>query len=64
LQVRLGAAAALATALGTMLYEVPQYDTASFGMAAAVLCCVGLVASLPPVRRVFKIDPATALRIE
>lgn len=62
--IGLGAAAALATALGTMLYEVPQYDTASFGMAAAVLCCVGLVASLPPVRRVFKIDPATALRIE
>ncbi|HVY42410.1 MAG TPA: hypothetical protein VG966_05220, partial [Hyphomicrobiaceae bacterium] len=54
----------VATALGTMLYEVQQYDPASFGIAAAVLCCVGLVASLPPVRRVFKIDPATALRIE
>ena len=60
----LGAASALASLLGALLYEVSARDAVSFGLASVFLLAVGLASSLPPVRRVFRIDPTTSLRIE
>jgi putative ABC transport system permease protein len=59
-----GAASALASLVGTLLYEVNPHDAITFGAASVFLLGVGLISSLPPVRRVFRIDPTTALRAE
>ena len=62
----LGAAGAVAlTHLMTdMLYGVTPTDPAVFGMVAAVLMSVAVVASLVPSLRAARIQPATALRCE
>jgi putative ABC transport system permease protein len=60
----LGAASILASLVGALLYEVNARDAISFGLASVSLLGIGLASSLPPVRHIFRIDPATALRIE
>jgi len=62
----LGAAGAVAlTHLMTdMLYGVTPTDPAVFGVVAAVLMTVAVVASLVPSLRAARIRPATALRCE
>lgn len=54
----------LARWLRSMLFAVQPHDPAIYGAVAAVLAFSSLVALLVPARRVFKINPATALRAE
>jgi putative ABC transport system permease protein len=60
----LGGAAALVSLAGALLYEVQPRDAVSFSAASACLLAVGLAASLPPIRRVVRLDPTAALRHE
>jgi ABC-type antimicrobial peptide transport system permease subunit len=62
----LGFAGALAFArvLRSMLHGVSAVDPIAFGLAAATLVMVALLATLLPARRAAAIDPLTALRTE
>jgi putative ABC transport system permease protein len=60
----LGGAVALVSLVRALLYEVQPRDIVSFGAAATFLLAVGLAASLPPIRRVVRLDPTAALRHE
>jgi ABC-type antimicrobial peptide transport system permease subunit len=68
--IGIGVAAGLAAAslmtrwLAALLYGVAPLDPATFAGAAAVLACVGLLASGIPARRAARIDPMEALRSE
>ena len=59
------AVAAGATRLMTsLLFGVSPMDPATFGVVAAILCAVALVASWIPARRAAGVDPVEALRAE
>jgi predicted permease len=58
------AAFAMARVLATMLYEVPERDPLTFGVAPAVLLAVACLASAAPALRASRVDPALALRSE
>jgi putative ABC transport system permease protein len=60
----LAGAVALVGLVRALLYEVQPRDIVSFGAAATFLLAVGLAASLPPIRRVVRLDPTAALRHE
>jgi ABC-type lipoprotein release transport system permease subunit len=47
-----------------MLYGVGSSDPASFGVCAAVLLVVALVAALIPARRASRVDPLVAMRAD
>ena len=57
--------ASLATrVLTTTLYGVDPLDPVTFGVVAAVLLTVAMLASYVPARRATKVDPISALRAE
>jgi len=62
--VALGLAAAwlLARWIGSLLYGIQPHDWASFSAPAAVLLPMALLASVAPLWRAMRIDPARALR--
>jgi ABC-type antimicrobial peptide transport system permease subunit len=51
-------------AMEQMLYGIAPDDPWTFGLAAAVVVAVGVVAVLPPAVRAARIDPTAALRHE
>jgi predicted permease len=64
--VLLGVAGSLAATrlLAKMLFGVEPADPATFGAAAAALCCVALIAVYFPARRASRVDPVLTLRHE
>jgi predicted permease len=60
----LGAAAASARVLGSLLFRVGGFDLASFGLATAILGAVALAACGLPARRAAQVEPSVALRAE
>jgi predicted permease len=50
--------------LGSLLYGVTALDARSFATAAAVLTVAALLATVAPVRRVLRLDPLHALKVE
>ena len=57
-------AAGTAFIMRSMLFGLSPLDPVSFGVAAAVLLAVVLLASLIPARRASSVDPMNALRYE
>ena len=64
--VVIGVALALAGTrlLGSLLYAVPATDPATYGVVAAVMIGIALLASLAPAYRAARVDPAVTLRDE
>jgi predicted permease len=64
--VVLGAGSAFATthALSSSLFGVTTYDPVTFATVLALVAAVGSIALYLPARRVARIDPVTALRME
>ena len=60
----LAAAFALTRVIRGMLYEVSATDPATFVAVSALLVIVSLASCLVPARRVTKVDPLIALRVE
>jgi putative ABC transport system permease protein len=66
LGILLGSAGAMAAGrmLASILYATSAVDAVSFGVAAAVLACAALGASLVPAWRAARVNPIVALRAE
>jgi putative ABC transport system permease protein len=68
LVVGLGLALALATAAGAgiqnILFGVSARDPLTYGVVAALITVVSLIATLVPARRATRVDPMVALRVE
>jgi putative ABC transport system permease protein len=64
--VALGTAGAFALTrtMATMLFGVKPTDPLTFGVIAAVMLVVAVVASFVPARRALRVDPVTALRAD
>jgi predicted permease len=60
----LAGAFALTRIIKTLLFEVSVLDPLAFGVAAATMLVIGLVASLVPASRASRVDPVAALRSE
>jgi putative ABC transport system permease protein len=60
----LGGAAAASRLIESQLFGVNALDPATYVLAALVLVATALMAAYPPVRRVERVDPVTALRTE
>jgi hypothetical protein len=60
----LALAAAGARIVGHLLYGSADADWIFYASAAAVVVCVGFVASIVPARRAAAVEPLTALRSE
>jgi ABC-type antimicrobial peptide transport system permease subunit len=52
----------LASTLQTFLYGVTPHDAVSFGVVAAVLLLVSVLASIVPARRAARVDPVKVLK--
>lgn len=50
--------------MAALLYEVPTSDPLTFAMATFFVLAIGTAASYLPARRVARVDPAVALRVE
>jgi predicted permease len=59
-----GLAAAAAKVLRNILFGFIPFDPVSFGAGLLLFAAVALAASIAPVRRALRIDPASALRYE
>jgi predicted permease len=61
-----GVAAAMAAGrvLAFLLFGLRATDVQTIGGAALILCLAALIASYVPVRRAWRLDPTTALRLE
>jgi putative ABC transport system permease protein len=57
-------AAAAAKVMRNILFGFIPFDMASFGAGLLAFGAVALLASIAPVRRALRIDPASALRYE
>jgi putative ABC transport system permease protein len=64
LAIGLGASAALAGVLRSLLFQLQPRDPLTFVVAAVVLAAVALAASYLPTRRAMRVDPLVALRYE
>ncbi len=62
--IGLAGAAGVGRLLARYLYEVTPADSATLLAAAATLSSCSLLATLSPIRRALRVDPAIALRIE
>jgi predicted permease len=62
--VGLGAAAALAQLVESLLFGVRSTDWPTFAGAAVLLIAIGAVAAYWPARRAARVDPMMALRVE
>jgi ABC-type antimicrobial peptide transport system permease subunit len=62
--VGLGAAAALAQLLESLLFGVRSTDWPTFAGAAVLLVTIGAAAAYWPARRAARVDPMMALRVE
>jgi ABC-type antimicrobial peptide transport system permease subunit len=51
-------------AILSLLFEVPERDPWTFGVAFPVLLLIALAAAWIPARRAARVDPLTALRYE
>jgi ABC-type antimicrobial peptide transport system permease subunit len=58
----LALALALANLLGSLMWEIRAWDPAAFGSGTAVLALAVISASMAPVMRASRVDPAEALR--
>jgi len=54
----------LTRVLSSLRYDARPLDGISYLVAAAIFCCVGLAASLPPARRAAMVEPMEVLRAE
>jgi ABC-type antimicrobial peptide transport system permease subunit len=50
--------------VSSRLFGLVAADPVTFGLAAAVLCTVAVVAALVPAQRASRVDPVAALRCE
>ena len=55
---------ALTRLMTTMLFGVRPTDPLTFGVFAAIMLVVAMIASFVPARRALQVDPVTALRGE
>jgi putative ABC transport system permease protein len=62
--IGLAAAAGLTRFLATLLFGVQAMDLLTFGVMAALMLGVAVLASYLPARRASSVDPATAMRAE
>jgi putative ABC transport system permease protein len=62
--VGVAAALALARFVSTMLFNVAQFDPASYALTSVVLLVVAAIACYVPARRAMRVDPIVALQEE
>ena len=55
---------ALTRSMTTMLFGITPTDPLTFGVFAAIMLAVAMLASFVPARRALRVDPVTALRGE
>ncbi len=60
----MGAAAGLTRLMSSLLFGVSPMDPLTYGLVAAALVSVALLASYLPARKAAKVDPMVALRAE
>ena len=62
--IGVGTAAGLTRLMATLLYDVAPLDAQTFGIVAALLIGVALIACAVPAARAAHVDPLSALRGE
>jgi putative ABC transport system permease protein len=62
--IGLGVALAASRLMASLLFEVSPYDASTYVAVVAALLVVATLACYLPARRVLRVDPATALRVE
>ncbi len=58
------ASIALGRVLGSLLFGVSAWDPATISCVVSLLIAIAATATLPPVQRATRVDPASALRYE